>query len=154
MLSVVHIPAGDAATIMTFRGRDCIHRMNDAAGPVQAAFYADRRYIKRDDNQGASMKKRSILPAGATGVVAVSLPRFAIGQPANARILRFVPQANLTVLDPIITTASVSANHGWMVWDTLFCQDAAQQPKPQMAEDYTVSDDGRTYLIRLRDGLK
>ena len=31
---------------------------------------------------------------------------------------------------------------------------AAQQAKPQMAEGYTVSDDGRTYLIKLRDGLK
>jgi len=97
------------------------------------------------------MKKRSLLRAGAACVVAASLPRFAIGQPANTHVLRFVPQANLTVLDPIITTATVTQNHGWMVWDTLFGQNAAQQPKPQMAEGYTVSDDGRTYLIRLRD---
>ena len=73
---------------------------------------------------------------------------------ADARVLRFVPQANLTVLDPIITTAAVTANHAWMVWDTLFGVNAAQQAKPQMAEGYTVSDDGRTYLIKLRDGLK
>ena len=69
-------------------------------------------------------------------------------------MLRFVPQANLTVLDPIITTAAVTINHGWMVWDTLFGVNAAQQAKPQMAEGYTVSDDGRTYLIKLREGLK
>ena len=100
------------------------------------------------------MKRRSFLRAGAAGVAAASLPRFAIAQPANARVLRFVPQANLTVLDPIITTAAVTANHGWMVWDTLFGVNAAQQAKPQMAEGYTVSDDGRTYLIRLREGLK
>jgi peptide/nickel transport system substrate-binding protein len=99
-------------------------------------------------------KKRSLLRAAAAGLVATSLPRFAIGQSANARVLRFVPQANLTVLDPIITTATVTQNHALMVWDTLFGQNAAQQPKPQMAEGYTVSDDGRTYLIRLRDGLK
>jgi peptide/nickel transport system substrate-binding protein len=30
----------------------------------------------------------------------------------------------------------------------------AQQPQPQMADGFTVSDDGRTYLIKLRDGLK
>ena len=41
-----------------------------------------------------------------------------------------------------------------MVWDTLFGVNAAQQAKPQMAEGYTVSDDGRTYLIKLREGLK
>jgi peptide/nickel transport system substrate-binding protein len=87
-------------------------------------------------------------------MAASSLPRFSIAQPANARVLRFVPQANLTVLDPIITTAAVTLNHGWMVWDTLFGVNAAQQAKPQMAEGYTVSDDGRTYLIKLRQGLK
>ena len=66
------------------------------------------------------MKRRSILRAGATGVVVASLPRFAIGQPANARILRFVPQADLTVLDPIITTASVTANHARAKCNTLY----------------------------------
>ena len=100
------------------------------------------------------MNRRSFLRAGAAGIAASSLPRFSVAQPANARVLRFVPQANLTVLDPIITTAAVTINHGWMVWDTLFGVNAAQQAKPQMAEGYTVSDDGRTYLIKLRQGLK
>jgi peptide/nickel transport system substrate-binding protein len=100
------------------------------------------------------MRRRSFLRAGAVGGAIASLPRFAIAQPANMRVLRFVPQANLTLLDPIITTAAVTANHGWMVWDTLFGVDATLQAKPQMAEGYTVSDDGRTYLIKLRDGLK
>ena len=100
------------------------------------------------------MNRRSFLRAGTAGAVATALPRFSIGQPANARVLRFVPQANLTVLDPIFTTAAVTANHSWMVYDTLFGVNAALQPKPQMAEGYTVSDDGRTYLIKLRDGLK
>ncbi|MGE0223163.1 MAG: ABC transporter substrate-binding protein, partial [Acetobacteraceae bacterium] len=100
------------------------------------------------------MKRRSFIQGGAAGLAAATLPRFAIAQPANARVLRFVPQANLTVLDPIITTAAVTANHGWLVWDTLFAVNTAQQAKPQMAEGFTVSDDGRTYLIKLRDGLK
>ena len=100
------------------------------------------------------MRRRSFLQAGAAGVAAAALPRFSIAQPANARVLRFVPQSNLTLLDPIITTAAVTANHAWMVWDTLFGVNAAQQAKPQMAEGFTVSDDGRTYLIKLRDGLK
>ena len=100
------------------------------------------------------MRRRSFLKAGMAGALAASLPRVSIGQPANASVLRFVPQANLTLLDPIITTAAVTANHAWMVWDTLFGVNAAQQAKPQMAEGYTVSDDGRTYLIRLREGLK
>src|SRR5216684_1119834 len=100
------------------------------------------------------MKRRSVLRAGVAGGVAALLPRFAIGQSAGARVLRFVPQANLTVLDPIVTTAAVTANHAWMVWDTLFGVNAAQRAKPQMADGYTISDDGRTYLIKLREGLR
>ncbi len=83
------------------------------------------------------MKRRSVLRAGVAG----------------GRVLRFVPQANLTVLDPIVTTAAVTANHAWMVWDTLFGVNAAQRAKPQMADGYTISDDGRTYLIKLREGV-
>jgi peptide/nickel transport system substrate-binding protein len=106
-------------------------------------------------NRGHTMKRRSFLRAGvAVGVAAASPPRFSIAQPVNARVLRFVPQANLTLLDPIITTAAVTANHAWMVWDTLYGVNAAQEAKPQMAEGHTISDDGRTYLIKLRDGLK
>ena len=99
------------------------------------------------------MNRRSFLRAGV-GVAASALPPFAIAQPANTRVLRFVPQANLTLLDPIFTTAAVTANYGWMVYDTLFGVNAKLQAKPQMAEGYTVSDDGRTWLIKLRDGLK
>src|SRR5258707_15857447 len=99
------------------------------------------------------MRRRSILRAGMSGAVAASFPRFATEQSADARVLRFVPQANLTVLDPIVTTAAVTANHAWMVWDTLFGVNAAQRAKPQMADGYTISDDGRTYLIKLREGV-
>ena len=97
------------------------------------------------------MKRRTLLGAAAAST---ALPRFAVGQNTRARTLRFVPQANLTLLDPIFTTALVTINHGWAIYDTLFGADTAQNLKPQMADGYTVSDDGRTYLIRLRDGLK
>jgi len=98
------------------------------------------------------MKRRTFLAGTAA---AATVPRtFAIAQPARTRTLRFVPQANLTLLDPIFTTALVTINHGWAIYDTLFGANIKQELKPQMAEGYTVSDDGRTYLIRLRDGLK
>ena len=103
------------------------------------------------ETEQVTMKRRTFLGAGAT---ATALPRFAIAQPASARVLRFVPQSNLTLLDPIITTAAVTANHAYMVFDTLFGTNTALQAKPQMAEGYTVSDDGRVYRIKLRDGLK
>src|SRR5262245_44652161 len=98
------------------------------------------------------MKRRALLQGAAA---AASLPStFAIAQPSRARTLRFVPQANLTLLDPIFTTALVTINHGWAIYDTLFGVDNSLALQPQMAEGYTLSDDGRVYLIRLREGLK
>jgi len=44
------------------------------------------------------MKRRSFVRAGATSIAASVLPRFAIAQPADARVLRFEPQSNLTLL--------------------------------------------------------
>jgi peptide/nickel transport system substrate-binding protein len=100
------------------------------------------------------MKRRRLLQLGGAAVAASSLPRIAIGQSASKTVLKFVPQANLTSLDPIWTTASVTENHAYAVYDTLFAVNSKIAPQPQMAEGYTVSDDGRTYLIKLRDGLK
>ena len=98
------------------------------------------------------MKRRTLL---GSALATAALPStFAIAQPDAKRTLKFVPQANLTLLDPIFTTAQPTVNHGWAIYDLLFGIDGARQPKPQMAEGYTLSDDGRTYLIRLREGLK
>lgn len=98
------------------------------------------------------MNRRRFLATG-TGLVAAGLSP-ARAQRANPRLLRFVPQANLTVLDPIWTTAAVSTTHGYTVFDTLYGSDEAGRPQPQMAEGHTISDDGRTWSIRLREGLK
>ena len=97
------------------------------------------------------MRRRDLLAATAA---AAALPRFAIGQPASARVLKFVPQANLTSLDPIWTTANVTRNHAWMVYDALYGMDAQFRPQPQMAAGHDVADDGRVCTITLRPGLR
>jgi peptide/nickel transport system substrate-binding protein len=84
--------------------------------------------------------------------MAASLTRPVLAQ--SPRTLRFIPSANLSLLDPTITTAGVSLDHGLMVFDQLYGVDSGQRPRPQMAEGHTVSDDGRTWLIRLRADLK
>ena len=58
------------------------------------------------------------------------------------------------MLDPIWTTAYITRNHGYMVFDTLFALDDNFQPHPQMVGDYHVSDDKLVYSFKLRDGLK
>ena len=88
------------------------------------------------------------------GAMAATLPtRFAIAKEDKTRTLRFVPQANLTLLDPVFTTAQPTVNHGYAVYDLLFGINGRFETKPQMAEGYILSNDGLTYLIKLRDGL-
>jgi peptide/nickel transport system substrate-binding protein len=99
------------------------------------------------------MHRRSLLAGSAGAAALAALPRFAIGQTAGAKTLVFVPQANLSSLDPIWTTATVTRNYGYLVFDTLYGTDDQLDPKPQMAEGHTVDEDGKRWTIKLRDGL-
>ncbi len=73
---------------------------------------------------------------------------------AQQKVLKFIPQADLRILDPIATTAYITRNHGYMVYDTLFAIDEKFQVKPQMVDKHEVSKDGLTYTFTLRAGLK
>ncbi|PHK96670.1 ABC transporter substrate-binding protein [Pseudoroseomonas rhizosphaerae] len=99
------------------------------------------------------LSRRSMLGAGAM-LAGMALPRPGLAQGAASRTLRVVPQANLTSLDPFWTTAVVTLNHGYLVYDTLTAVDARNQPRPQMAEGWAVEDDGRSWTFTLRPGLK
>src|SRR5580704_10126900 len=70
------------------------------------------------------------------------------------KTLRFIPQADLRSIDPIWTTAYVTRNFGYLVFDTLFSLDKDFKPQPQMVDRWTVSDDKLSYRFTLRDGLK
>ena len=72
---------------------------------------------------------------------------------ASGQTLKVVPQADLKNLDPIWTTAAITQNHGYMIYDTLFALDEKLEPRPQMIESYTVSDDALTWTFTLREGL-
>ena len=77
-----------------------------------------------------------------------------LGAPAMAQTtLRMVSHADIKILDPIWTTALITRNFGYMVYDVLFSTDADLKVQPQMAEKYSVSDDQLTWTITLRDGL-
>jgi peptide/nickel transport system substrate-binding protein len=77
----------------------------------------------------------------------------AAAEPAQTT-LRFIPQADLRSIDPIWTTAYVTRNFGYLVFDTLFALDKNFQPQPQMVDHWKVSDDKLIYTFALRDGLK
>ena len=85
--------------------------------------------------------------------------------PALARAdtlpLRFIPNANLSALDPIWTTALVAQAHAYLiydtlygiVYDTLYGIDAAGKMRPQMCAGHDVSANELTWTFTLRDGL-
>jgi peptide/nickel transport system substrate-binding protein len=92
-----------------------------------------------------------LIRGAALGVAMSSA--FALAAPVQAETLRVVMHSALRVLDPIMTTAYMSRNHGYMIFDTLFALDAEFQPQPQMVDTWSVSDDGLTWRFTLRPGL-
>jgi peptide/nickel transport system substrate-binding protein len=72
---------------------------------------------------------------------------------SSTQVLRIVPQVNLTVLDPIFSSAYVTRNHGYMIYDTLFGVDDKGNIKPQMVDRWNTSADHKTWTFTLRPGL-
>lgn len=95
------------------------------------------------------MKRRQVL-----GGIAAALAAPRIVQAQAKRVLKFVPDADLAVLDPVLTTSYQTRDHGYMVYDSLYAQDDQYRIRPQMAEGHLTEDDGKTWKITLRDGLK
>ena len=73
---------------------------------------------------------------------------------AQDKVLRAVMHADVRTLDPFWTTQTIAGIHGLMVYDTLFSSDINLDPKPQMVDTWTASDDKLTWTFTLRDGLK
>ena len=97
------------------------------------------------------MKRRTFLAASAA---TLALPSVARAQ--GKRLLKFIPQSDLAILDPIWTTAYVTRNHGYMVFDTLYGQSGKQNGfkiTPQMLAGHLVENDSKTWKLTLRDGV-
>jgi peptide/nickel transport system substrate-binding protein len=86
------------------------------------------------------------------GAAALCLARPFVVRAAETSTLRFIPQADVTILDPLTTTAYPTRNHGHLCWDTLYGLDAKLAPSPQLAAGHVVEDDGRRWTFTLRDG--
>src|SRR5208337_2637303 len=104
----------------------------------------------RSDASGENqaMRRRSFITAAAA---TLAMPAIARG--AASQVLKFVPEADLAVLDPVWTTTYQTRDHGFLVFDTLFGLDAGFSPQPQMAEGATTEDGGKRWRITLRAGL-
>ena len=97
------------------------------------------------------MKRRDVLTAGAALTATVQAPQL---RAQAARILRFRPNNDLSVLDPIWSSAFVTRHHSNAVFDTLYGMDNRLNPHPQMVEGHVIENDGLLWRLTLRDGLK
>src|SRR5712691_62152 len=57
-------------------------------------------------------------------------------------------------LDLHWTTAVITQQITWHVYETLYTYDRSFTPAPMLAEGHTVADGGRRYTIRLRRGVR
>ncbi|MEO7854307.1 MAG: ABC transporter substrate-binding protein [Rubrivivax sp.] len=95
-----------------------------------------------------SLAQRSVLTAAVVGSALLSMPL-----QAQQNTLKVVMHSDLKIVDPIWTTAYITRNHGYMIYDTLFAMDATGAIKPQMIDKYSTSADQLTWTFTLRDGL-
>jgi peptide/nickel transport system substrate-binding protein len=108
----------------------------------------DQFDVRREQMFAIPHWKRSAIASVVALAAALPLPSLAAGKTITA-----VMHSDLRVIDPGMTTAYITRDHGYMVYDTLLATDSHFKIQPQMA-DWKVSDDKLTYTFALRDGLK
>ncbi len=96
------------------------------------------------------MKRRTVL---TSALATLAAPRVVSAQKA-AKTVTFAPHADLASLDPVWTTADITRNYSLAVFDTLYANDANFMVQPQMVAGDKIENDGKTWELTLRDGLK
>jgi peptide/nickel transport system substrate-binding protein len=116
----------------------------------------DQFHVRRRRMFPISRWKRPTIAAALSGLaLSVALASLPLTSEALAagKTITAVMHSDLRVIDPLFTTAYITRDHGYMVYDTLLATDSNFKIQPQMA-DWKVSDDKLTYTFTLRDGLK
>ena len=98
------------------------------------------------------MLRRDLLKGGAASVATIAAPR--LGRAEKANSLVFAPGSNPAVLDPVVTGLRPTRNHAYLVFDTLYGIDTNWSAQPQMVEGHQVEEDGLTWTLTLREGLR
>src|SRR5690348_9687683 len=97
------------------------------------------------------MERRNLLKL-ATASVTLGSPR--ISRAKEVKPLKFVPIVGLAVLDSSFMGTPHIRAHGYLVYDTLYGLDENFIPRPQMVAGHVVEDEGLTWQLTLRDGLR
>jgi peptide/nickel transport system substrate-binding protein len=74
--------------------------------------------------------------------------------PRTGGVLRVAMIGEPPSLDAHATTATMTRQIMWHVYETLFTWDAQYTPVPMLVDRYAMSEDGRTFTFTLRRGVK
>ncbi|RWB35714.1 MAG: ABC transporter substrate-binding protein, partial [Mesorhizobium sp.] len=87
------------------------------------------------------ISRRDLIKTGMAAGAAISIPSLLRAQtsPSTDQTVRMVID-NLSVFDPVVTTADSTYTHAFAVYDTLFGTDSQFAPHPQMVGKWDVSD--------------
>src|SRR5208337_3261749 len=80
-------------------------------------WHRDACHGDHPTESSATMQRRDVLKSALAGATALAAPRIAKAAPS---VLKFIPQADLASLDPVWTTADVTRNHSYLVYDGLY----------------------------------
>ena len=94
------------------------------------------------------MRRRDLLTAAGASLASLAAPRLTRAERPNKLV--FVPPADLSVLDPVVTGYRPTRNHAYLVFDTLYGIDTGWTAQPQMVEGHQIEEDGLTWTLTLR----
>ncbi|MCC7372185.1 MAG: ABC transporter substrate-binding protein [Chloroflexi bacterium] len=97
--------------------------------------------------------KTEAKPAESKPTAAAAPAKPAAGEPKKGGTLKWAIIGEPPALDVQFTTATVTANIGWHIWEGLFTVNAAQAPKMDLLEKYEGSTDGKKVTMTLRKGV-
>src|SRR6266516_2841726 len=96
----------------------------------------------------SKVSRLAVIAGTIAALTASSLP--AVAEKNLAAVL----ESEVVFLDPHSTTANITRTFGYLAYDTLFAMDSKGAIRPQMVQDWRVSDDKLVWTFTLRDGLK
>jgi peptide/nickel transport system substrate-binding protein len=112
--------------------------------------------MKTLDSTSIGASRREFIAGSAAGIAAISLPGMALAQeqPVRGGILRVAQAAEPPMLVSAFNTSTFIGLISSKILEGLVEYDFQMNPKPLLAESWTVSPDGKTYTFKLRGGVK
>src|SRR5258708_12735528 len=93
--------------------------------------------------------RRGFLGGAAATAAAATLGTPRVHAQKKGGTIRFIPHADLKVLDPIATTAYITRNHAYFIYDTLFGTAHHLALNPQMVAKYAPPNTRLTWPFPL-----